>query len=151
MEVTKCDICFEKGSDGTFMLLKMDCCGQTLHKSCLLKWIVKRPSGTQATCPFCRQTVEDISKYATYQEIFTFLKRNSFRISGISAPGQRAQHTLEVVVPDADTRTPSRTRYRTPVVTNYKIRCIVMIILISLVIVGILIWQGHKFLHGKDF
>lgn len=135
---TKCYICFEnKEGDAPFLRLK--CCDQTIHKECLLEWIVKRPSGTAASCPFCRNKVENIAEYVTYHEIFTFLKRRNFRVSGLRQNERTAEHSIEIVTSNRTVRNATHVAQRLD--NSYKTRCILMTILVGIIAIFITIWQ----------
>lgn len=131
---TLCEICCEV-RDSPY--LKMRCCGQTLHKECLLEWTVKRPSGTQASCPFCRQTLHNMAEYASHTEIFTFLKRRKLsRIGRIEIVTSLAPQEPELNAQSLN--------------DSFKRRCVVMVFFLTGFTIAIIIWQLYVVLLNSQ-
>lgn len=63
INIIECCICLDECQKQE---IKMECCSQNIHKSCLLEWIVCQTNNEN--CPLCRTDISDITKIYTIED-----------------------------------------------------------------------------------
>lgn len=122
-EGTICCICLDSTNDVAVesnTWIDMDCCKQSIHKECLLKWIVCDKSN--GLCPICRRYVS-LKNYVTLEELLQTINTVTVNAQYINGILKKDYNITWVFVPEVRDETdvaPHRT-FRSCAVHSVKV------------------------------